>query len=717
MQPSQYGFNFAGPFLGLNTVQAPHMLAPGFATVAEDVLVTLGGAVRPREPFEIYGLQGQALPGWVVGMVHLDEGVLAAQQYVSPAITLLAKSTRGGTTDEVKLFRVRQDNRWEISWQFAASDRTTNLPPTWVFANRWLYIIDGSEPLYKYNGAVARTVGIEPPTVNEQDPYLGNIIFVPVFSGSGIATGTYQYAVTFYDSETGVESNPVYSDELELGAPSNSIIVEYTGPANVLPGRGILSGAGAVRIYRKTVKRIDSNADTVTTPFYRLIHVFEGDELDANAQWQDDTGLDDDFDPPIEDIALSDTVSGPFAPSRNGRPPAALMSVYYKRRMWYADRSHGSLVWYSELNQPDHVGATSSVVIGGDPDDKITGMVEMAGQLVILKESSIWIISGDLVTYTNDDVALGTVVFPQLPEIYKSKSKTGCDNNLGGNGAIVCGHPPMLYYGRADGLYRFDGVDDRPVSDLIGEEWAAMLAEAVGGWEMLHQQFSITFANDVKNQVLFICLSGLTIPSSTVNITPKRILCYHWGVNRGDGVGVWTTITRVENPSQWFGAVTTALGRPIALLGGHQVSVPVPFIAAIQWQPDPPAGLRYTNIAFLDPESSSPVPAWKWRTGDLPLAGGKKAHAYYLEYRHERYRGEVGAGPLVKVQYAVGAGDLVLLGNPAGQDTNGSFLRRLHLGRTGRSMALEFSRGDETIWDPWNGITGFAVDVELAEQR
>lgn len=707
MQPSQYGLNFAGPFLGLNTLQAPTMLAPGFATVAENVLISRAGAVRPREPFVSYADEGLLLAGYVVGMVHVDETTLAGYSgNADRAYTVLAKTrTAGDIVGADKLWRLAPTVRDEIDPPGAYSDVTTEKQPTWVFANRWLYIVDGASPLYKYNGQETRTVGIEPPVVNEQDPLSGNIRFIPVPSGSSIAAGTYQYAVTFYDSETGVESNPVYSDEFVLGVSGNTIIVEYLGGGNLLPGRGI----DVVRIYRKTVRRTQPDGETYTTSFYRLIRVFYATGSESQ-QWQDETGLDTDFDPPIEDIDLSDTVSGPFAPSRNGPPPAALIAAYYKSRMWYADPDHGSRLWYSELDEPDHVDAFSSVVIGGDPDDRIAGMVEMAGQLVIVKEGSIWILSGDLVTYTNLNVARGETVFEQAPEIYKTKSKTGGQSVFGGNGVIVCGHPPLLYYTRTDGLYRFDGVDDRPVSDLIGDEWAAMMLEAVRFSHHL-PSYSITFANDVVNQVLYVCLSR------TSNFEPKRVLCYHWGLNRGDGVGVWTVLY-LDDPNSFCGCVATALGKPETGAGAEPfgISVPAPLLIGEQFVDG--ESLPQSRIRYADSEGSNfPVPAWKYRTGDLPLAGGKKAHGYYLEYRHGRYRGGIGAGPLVKVQYALDADDLTLLGNLAGQETSESFMRRLHLGRTGRSMSLEFSRGDETTWDAWDGITGFAVDLELAEQR
>lgn len=743
MQPSQYAINFAGPFLGLNTVQAPHMLAPGFATVAENVLITRGGGVRPRDPWHVYWRDYFAAKPWsiFVGMLHIDTSKLAGFTGSGRSLRVLVKQTDPeALSNSLYWHRASPLEGGAHYGQLAHPvGGSTPLAPTWVLANRRLYVIDGSAVLAQYDGEKMFSVGILSPTVEQlsDDTYpdspLEKMVYVARWTNEteGPEAGGYDYGFTVYDSVHGIESNM-----------SSGWSFQHTGSTRVkvliVPGNIQAIGeqnADHVRIYRRHTS--DAVGDALGSP-YRLIGEHKIDLADP--EWDEDVP-----DADVTAAGISDVATGPFGPTRNGLPPAARIAVWYKNRMWYADPDDGTRLWFSEFAFPEHVGSTSFILIGGDSDDIITGMVEMAGQIIILKKDSIWILSGDLDTYDNRSVALalqpGVDFAESFPEVYKTKSKTGCHNSGGGNGAIVCGHPPLLYYSNANGLYRFDGVDDRLVSDLVMDEWAGMMNVEGAVDETDH---TISYAVDLANDVLYVCRGFPFQQATPFNMTfARHFLAYHWGVNRGDGVGVWTTIKGKEEPDpsnpeqipQGIACIATALGVPSELYesdgpaGEERVRGVSSLLVAPVARKERLSGevIWYTGLLYADsvPHDDAVIPLWLWRTGDLLLAGGKKAHLYYLEYRHERAKGGpagdpggLGAGPTVKVQYAVDDGSLELLSpSEAGQDTKGLFMRRLRLGRTGRSLALEFSRGDVTEWEPWNGLTGFAVDVELAEQR
>lgn len=704
MQPSRYGINFAGPFLGLNTVQAPHMLGPGFATLAENTLITRAGGVRPRDPWRLYWQDGLAGVGAkLVGMLHLNVATLAGWTGGAEGLRVLAKAD--GKLYQFAAFGESQQFK-DLTPSFPPA--ISSLPPTWVFANRRLYVIDGSPRMVQYDGEDVFKIGIEEP--------LATAAAWEVIGVSGPGAGYYRYAITYYNSVYGIESNgpPVPTNPPGFLFDDSQTMQMTLDEASIPVGCMI----DTVRIYRQHYA--DANGDALGLPF-RLVGVRSAD--DFGNPWVDYVANDD--------YTLSDPITGPFAPTRNGIPPAARIATWYKDRMWYADPDDGSLLWFSEFGFPEHVGSTSFIRIGGDSDDVIAGMVEMAGQVIILKKDSIWILSGDLDTYDNTRVALalGPGDFTEsFPEVYKSKSKTGCHATAGGNGAIVCGHPPLLYYSNANGLYRFDGVDDRLVSDLIMDEWATMLGAARGVSESDH---SISYAVDLVNEVLYVC------PSAMTTATAQGFLCYHWGVNRGDGVGVWTTATDVNEPLPsppavglvrlGIGCIATCLGAPAGFASSQRVGHVSPLLVAGLYYYTPPDGSpphHYTELRYAEfGESEEDIPVWKWRTGDLMLAGGKKAHIYYWEYNHERFAGEL-SSPRVRPFYTLWGGtdpandgQQVLLGAFAGWETQGRFMRRLRIGRSARSITLEFTRGDATAWRPWNGLTGFAIDVELAEQR
>lgn len=707
MQPSQYGLNFAGPFLGLNTVQAPHRLSPAFATIAENVLITRGGGVRPRDPWRLYSREG--ISGWpmVTGMLHLDVSKLAGSTDSLSKLRVLLKTQTG------KLFLTSGFSGFE---DLAPPQTLSDAPPTWVLANRRLYVIDGSPRMIQYDGEKVFTIGIHAPSVHYSNPPDGShqVEFEKITGGfPGADAGYYYYFASFYNSTYGIESNAAGIERILHDGTSR---IRVTAHPAAFP-LSLQQGIDTVRIYRQHQANVDD--EELGLPPRLIAELSNWPPGAPDFTWDNEV--------PDDEVTLSDVITGPFAPTRNGIPPAARIAVWYKNRMWYADPDDGTRLWFSELAFPEHVGSTSFIRIGGDPDDVITGMVEMAGQIIILKKASIWILSGDLETYDNAKVALasrpGVDFAESFPEVYKSKSKTGCHNSGGGNGAIVCGHPPLLYYSNANGLYRFDGADDRLVSDLIMDEWAEVLNAVQGISETDH---SISYAVDLQNEVLYVCPAAVR----TGNSFPQRILCYHWGRNRGDGVGVWTTITNIGDSVLEFlerlgiACIATCLGAPSDLLElRERVEHVSPLLVAELYWYTPPLGddpTFYTAILHAESREGEQgvVPPWLWRTGDLLLAGGKKAHMYYLEYSHERAQSEVGGGPTVKVQYAVDDGAIELLSpSEAGQDTKGVFMRRLQLGRTGRSLALQFARGAETDWESWNGLTGFAVDVELAEQR
>lgn len=734
-QPVQYGLRFPGPFLGLNSDQARHKVGPAFATKAEDVLITRTGSVRPREPLSAYIHSGDhRIPGVIQGMIHVDLQTLSGVEYEFPTAdkaAVLVKAVKPGE----RIFRlITRQGQSELSMAGHTAATLSLFPPTWVFAGGWLYIIDGSLPLVKYNGVEMRTVGILPPIAGKSTGDEGHVYPEDVLTGIPVwpSIALVRYAVTFYDSECQTESNPIYFPDLDdpgaLIGPNVTVRLHYRGidaDPNPLPsGRGI----DTIRIYRQNMLRPNDNRSLGQT-FYRLVA-----ELDAGASAQDDESWTDTIqvaesgDEQTEDVTLSDTITGPFAPSRNGVPPAARIGAWYKNRMWYSDPDDGSRVWFSQEGKPEHVAGLDAypanvVRIGGDPDDVITGMVEMAGQLVVLKKGSIWVISGYMEWQTNLDTALGAVTAQVPPEIYKAKCKVGCDATAGGNGAIVCGHPPLLYYPHADGFYVFDGVDDRPVSDLVSKEWTALLTgHAEQGAFARPQNHAIAYAHDTANQILLIAA-----PPAAMAWFSDRVLCYHWNARRPDGIGAWTQFffgdqLGIEDDAPLgVCCVATALGKPsygTTDEGVVLMTALCPYLIALAYT-SASDGLTYSRIFLADVDPISPgldMPDWKWETGDLRVVGGKRAHVYWWETEHDRFLGEENT-PQLRTEYSVDGRDFTPVGGVGGTDVSSALTRR-RLGRTARSMALRFRRGHPaTTWAPWEGITGYALDVELAERR
>ena len=713
MQPKgPYPLDFHGPFLGLDTESAPAQLGVGFATVAENVTINRTGEIRPRAPFvewqKVLPADGELVPvghlnGVVVGMIQVSTTALVGQVTTESFIAVLSKIIRKhGEIGSNGLFVTYTGSLGHYDLtpsadHFVISDRQ----PTWVMAKGWVYVVDGSTPLMKWNGSKLRPVGLPIPTMGDDQNNLNVQVFIGDINNPEQFpdTANVTYAVTFRDSTTGVESNPVYSADYDIGQIAQFVPI-FTTHGDLIPSS--VYGIDEVRIYRRNNTREE-------VP-YRLVAVLDP----TGEQWYDDIVVDPETS--LEIISLSDRATGPFAPSRNFRPDGATIACWYKNRMWYNDPDDGNRVWFSEDDQPDHVGKSpataNSIDLPGDAEELITGMVEMAGQLIVLKKQSIWVISGGVTWHTNDLDATGAAVATVKPEWYKTKSKTGCDNSRGGNGAIVCGHPPLLYYSNAAGLFRFDGVDDRLVSDLVTSRWRALLEDVTG--EAHLDDHSISFANDPEGQILYICMSmGHPAEPFSVWQSPRLILCYHWGLLRSNGVGLWTEFPREEDAL--YGCIASAIGVPNWLNSIDSALVPYgirhlsPLLAVILTYTSVTQG--QSRIKLIDPESTEDYPEWQWKTGDLPIRRGKRGHVHFLETHHDR----VDDHTSVRVGYSLDGGDIHKLSPELRM--RGDVLTRHRIAREGRTLAIRYRRGEATPYGPWKGISGFSVDSELAEPR
>jgi hypothetical protein len=264
-------------------------------------------------------------------------------------------------------------------------------------------------------------------------------------------------------------------------------------------------------------------------------------------------------------------------------------------------------------------------------NDNITGMAELAGQLMVLKAESIWGVNGGISVATNDNVALGTMVDPQLPDIYKTLSPIGCANRAGGNGAIVAGHPPLLYFNGATAFYAFDGINTLPVSGAITPTWNKFVQwiKLSTAYSRFAQQQAITYAIDEGRQILFLC-AGQFHPEDGRD--SPNILAYHYGLAGGGSPGAWTVINMRESgeldphPVQ---AVCSSLGygetTPFWYCGLH----------AITYED---GGMRWYQSVLL--EDVDPYAHWfghfRYHTGRLMVHPVKPVHVYGINWLHGR---------------------------------------------------------------------------------
>lgn len=684
MQPRISPIRHEGQFLGLNTTLTPRQLPPAFGTVCHNVLVS-EGRIRPRLPW--YRLVTDGIPGQqVVGMLNVRRGGVA---------WLLVKTAIPGTPGSGMLWNVTDGQ---------VTNLAANLSPwpvCWVFVGDTVYVIDGTTLMVKTRGGPADTVtiGIPAPVAGSEHAsggVYGLVIFGwdhPDYPEYGLVaggsyglgfSGTYSYAVTYRNRETGVESNPVYSGPVTLAEQFPRIFFnfEYTPNNN--------AGIDEVRIYRRN--------DTLGQPFYRLVDQGNYDPIDPFSTTGDEF-VDQTRD---ADITVSDTSIGPFAPSRNGLPPKSRCAAWYEDRMFYAAVDEPGKLYYSGKGYPEHVAGDAFVNVTGDESDDINGLLASSGQLFIGKAKSIHILSGPIIAPDNLTRALGTPD-SSLPasthQLFRAGTvDVGPQRASAGNGLVSAGG--RVLFANDGGLYAFDGQQAVNVStERIGPTWRAFMRRGTGR----PQDATLTFAHDPEDGVLYIC-------NGTVgDILAPPVLAFHYRL--AGGAGGWTTLSDAADP--FSPSLVTAVAGSLGDTAPREITS----------DPDRETALfigQDNGRVFLASDRESLegfAPPFMWETGDLAVTPSLRKHFYSGKWHLHRTTEFHGDSPVVELGYRLDAGDVVI------KKTTGLVgsrpIRQFAIGRTGDDIRLVIRKALawQYGWSPDVGFTGFELAVELSGQR
>jgi hypothetical protein len=183
-----------------------------------------------------------------------------------------------------------------------------------------------------------------------------------VQGGAGSLTaGTYQCAITKYNMDTGVESNPSPLASVTIAA-GKSIDWSFLTAAE--------SQVNARRLYRSAVNQL--------APLFRVRTLQDNATLSI----------------PGETVLTSDY--GPAMSFRNGVPPDNLeLLEVFKERMWVSD---GVDLYPSELANVESFYSLSKIQVSPDDGHKIVGLLNWPigedSQLAIAKTNSMWYIHG-----------------------------------------------------------------------------------------------------------------------------------------------------------------------------------------------------------------------------------------------------------------------------------------------------------------------------------
>lgn len=690
---------YGGPWRGLNTTSDPLQIGEAWAAEAYNVILSEGRL----QPGPLWSLSGAlTIPGHLpVGMFHWDRlpaSDLPPQNAADHVILL--KTWQGGTTNVGKLWAVRINASHEAVVVELAQGLSQH-QPTWVVANNLVYVLDGSERPVKTDGTPegTKTIGIEPPSLAPSGQVSFTLVNSGLEQGNLALNSTYRVAVTFYDADTDVESNPLVHEFTTDAVQDQLMRVSLLNDASPPAGRGITH----FRVYLALIR--DDTGDQINQPLYLYRQVDAGG-LETYIRVFTETTTGEPFAPP----EAGNAVSGPFAPSLNGLPPAARVGHMYRDRMFYSDPEDDRKLWFSAAGHPDHVASDAWLPLQGDANDSINGMAELGGQLFVLKFASIWGVHGGIEVATNADAALGNIVVPILPEIYRTRAAVGCANAGGGNGAIVLGHPPLIYFNGVDGWFAFDGSDTRMVSSAILPTWRKFVefADLQSQYFRVARQQSISYGVDAGRQLVFMACRQIDPDDGAAN---PSILCYHYG---GPSSGAWTVLGHADGgaPSWPVPVCCTSLG----WTWGGAIQQAGPMVVA-QQQPFPQSwhvltarfGHDGDEIADSDPRFSRMV----YRTGRIQLSAALAALVYRINW-------VVGRTP-------DGSQVLLAVGHDADGAASPTYLSKAIGGRSRFTQPVGRTCDDLTLYVEMRmtganfrrtaGLLGWSIDVERSGQR
>ncbi len=220
-----------------------------------------------------------------------------------------------------------------------------------AMAENYLYLGNGGQIPYKWNGAEFTRHGVYPPTTTAT--------VASAATGAALASGSsYIYKFTY------VNSNLVESDV----GPAVTHVVTANSMGNValtaIPVAPVSFGVNARRIYRTVAggtafKRVTTIANNTATTY---------------------------------DDAITDANLGTAAPTDNGVPPKWNVIVYHQGRLFMNDTANPNYVWYTELDTPYTVASTNFERVGDNTSDLVKGLAVHNDVLFIFCEKSVTMI-------------------------------------------------------------------------------------------------------------------------------------------------------------------------------------------------------------------------------------------------------------------------------------------------------------------------------------
>ena len=232
----------------------------------------------------------------------------------------------------------------------AAITSSTKLWFMQQYKNAMYLLRDDIGSMYRCDGSSVNDTGIAAPTVA---PTLAQ------GAAGNLAAGDYEAVFTYYNTETGAESNP---------SPVSSAVT-----------------LAADKTIDWSAVSVSSNPQVNARKLYRSLKDQQGEYFHVLTILDNSTTSTSGENILLEDMGLPVEVS-------NGIPPSGMkMLAVHQERMWLSD---GSLVYFSEFGLPESFKSSSSLNVQSDDGYSIQGLVSFGEILLILKQNGIYFLSG-----------------------------------------------------------------------------------------------------------------------------------------------------------------------------------------------------------------------------------------------------------------------------------------------------------------------------------
>lgn len=220
--------------------------------------------------------------------------------------------------------------------------------PSFTVANDLCFITSTSAQL-KLRGLTVEGFGItrpSPPT--------------PAAGSAGAMTGTYEVALTFYNTNTGHESSR--SDAASITVTATTIDVSWSAPSDA----------------QVTHTRVYLRKPTLGTNFFQVAQVTAATTT---------AGID------VSDTSYSALITvGPDTVENDPPPGGCSSSAWHRSRLFLADETN---LYYSKIALPEAFDPEAFEPVNADDGQTIVGLLSAEDRLYVLKRDSVWALEGD----------------------------------------------------------------------------------------------------------------------------------------------------------------------------------------------------------------------------------------------------------------------------------------------------------------------------------